>query len=50
MATSSEHEWSDVQKRFQTLKLHCKTETVTNIQAYRLTGERKRACILSLVA
>ena len=50
MATSSEHAWSNVQKRFQKLELYRKTETVTNIHAYRVTGERKHACILSLVA
>ena len=44
-----EHEWSNVQKRFQKLKLHRKTETGTNIHAYRVTGERKRSSINGLL-
>lgn len=48
-AQHPKHEWSNVQKRFQKLKLHRKTETGTNIHAYRVTGERKRSSINGLL-
>ena len=48
-AQHPEHEWSNVQKRFQKLKLHRKTDTGTNIHGYRVTGERKRSSINGLL-
>ncbi len=48
-AQRPKHEWSNVQKRFQKLKLHRKTETGTNIHAYRVTDERKRSSINGLL-
>lgn len=48
-AQHPEHEWSNVQKRFQKLKLHRKTETGTNIHAYRVTGARKHSSINGLL-
>ncbi len=48
-AQHPEHEWSNVQKRFQKLKLHRKTEIGTNIHGYRVTGERQRSSINGLL-
>lgn len=38
-------EWSNVQKRFQKLKLHRKTDGGTNIHRYTVVGSRKRSSI-----
>jgi len=48
-AQHPEHEWLNVQKRFQKLKLHRKTTGGTNIHRYRVTGECKRSSINDLL-
>lgn len=40
-----EHEWSNVQKRFQKRKLHRRTDSGTNIHRYFVVGARKRSSI-----
>jgi len=42
-------EWSNVQKRFQKLKLHRKTGGGTNIHRYAVAGARKRSSINGLL-
>lgn len=42
-------EWSNVQKRFQKLKLHRKTDAGTNIHRYSVVGSRKRSFINALL-
>lgn len=48
-AQHPEFEWSNVQKRFQKLKLHRKTDAGTNIHRYNVTGGRKRSSINGLL-
>lgn len=45
----SDLEWSNVQKRFQKLKLHRRTEGGTNIHRYAVVGARKRSSINGLL-
>lgn len=42
-------DWSSVQKRFQKLKLHRKTDGGTNIHRYSVVGARKRSFINGLL-
>lgn len=42
-------EWSNVQKRFQKLKLHRRTDGGTNIHCYAVVGARKRSSINGLL-
>jgi conjugal transfer pilus assembly protein TraI len=44
-AKHRQFEWSNVQKRFQKLKLHRKTDGGTNIHRYSVVGSRKRSSI-----
>lgn len=45
----SDLEWSNVQKRFQKLKLHRRTDGGTNIHCYDVVGARKRSSINGLL-
>ena len=44
-----EHEWSNVQKRFQKRKVHRRTDSGTNIHRYFVVGARKRSSINGLL-
>ena len=48
-AKHPEFEWSNVQKRFQKLKLHRRTDNGTNIHRYSVVGARKRSFINGLL-
>ncbi|MDZ7840906.1 MAG: MobH family relaxase [Gammaproteobacteria bacterium] len=48
-AQHPEEDWSHVQKRFQKLKVHRKTDTGTNIHRYQVAGGRKRSAINGLL-
>lgn len=48
-AKHPEFEWSNVQKRFQKLKLHRRTDNGTNIYRYSVVGARKRSSINGLL-
>lgn len=48
-AKHPEFDWSSVQKRFQKLKLHRKTDGGTNIHRYSVVGARKRSFINGLL-
>lgn len=48
-AHHSDLEWSNVQKRFQKLRLHRRTNAGTNIHRYSVVGARKRSSINGLL-
>ena len=41
--------WNAVQKRFQKLKVHCKTHNGTNIHRYRVQGARRKSTLNGLL-
>lgn len=41
--------WNAVQKRFQKLKVHCKSRNGTNIHRYRVQGARRKSILNRLL-